>query len=159
MVGDSLTRGRGPRPIDRSRSGVGPRPDPAGLVPVVRAFISRCLLCAAPFSGPRERATSQSSPPRLEIRAGACSLPRRWQAGPAMGGALLSRRVVLVPSLTSSSLVCSVLTRCHATRCPLSLSRQAAAPRSHRCVYLLQKPAATHPSSLWRISRLITVSL
>lgn len=85
-------------------------------------------VCSASPSPSASGESDVSGPPlrRLEIRAGACSLPRRWQAA--------------TPP--------SVLPGCHAmpaTRCPLFLPVSAsAASRFHRCVYLLHKTSGHH---------------
>lgn len=125
-------RGRGPRALTGQDPGVAPRPDPAGLVPVVvRAFISRCLLCfPVPIGLGRERRLRPSlptpdpttTPPPRDTR-------RRLQPAAAVAGSHTPLRTPRLP--------------CHAmpaTRCPLFLPVSAsAASRFHRCVYLLHK--------------------
>lgn len=132
----TLGRGRGPRALTGQDPGGGPAARSSGP----RARPSSCVhsyraVCSASPSPSASGESDVSGPPspvptpplrRLEIRAGACSLPRRWQAA--------------TPP--------SVLPGCHAmpaTRCPLFLPVSAsAASRFHRCVYLLHKTSGHH---------------
>lgn len=113
--------------------GVAPRPDPAGLVPVVvRAFISRCLLCfPVPIGLGRERRLRPSLPPH--------SPPHPTTPPPRD----TRRRLQPAAAVAGSHTPPPYSPGCHAmpaTRCPLFLPVSAsAASRFHRCVYLLHK--------------------
>lgn len=150
VVGARGSGGAGPRAVDRACIHIA-----LSAWCLLRLPASGLCLCLLLLRGrPRERATSQSSRPRdTRHHDDDDGLVRWWQAGTegAVTGATLvvvvASRALSVKSLSLSPLVLrtdscwSTAVATTGTRCPVSATASAAS-RFHRCVYLLQKPAA-----------------